>query len=61
MILVSIFEKDEMFVIQLTHRIDYRVEKRYRRTKTQNMSTPYVFVQIFLAMLKLIIKEVFER
>jgi len=61
MIIVSISSTEEKFIIQLKHKIDYIVEKKYKVTKSLNKRTIYVFVYLFLSMIKMIIKEVFVR
>ncbi|MFA6026485.1 MAG: hypothetical protein WC727_08610 [Ignavibacteriaceae bacterium] len=61
MILVSISSTEEKFVIRLKHKIDYVVEKKFKRTKPLNKRTIYVFVQLFFSTIKLIFKELFVR
>jgi hypothetical protein len=61
MILVSIYPKEEKFVIQLKHKIDYVVEKKFGRIKSLNKRRIYVFMQLFYSIIKLIIKETFVR
>ena len=61
MIIVSISSTEEKFIIKLKHKIDYIVEKKYKVTKSLNKRTIYVFVYLFLSMIKMIIKEVFVR
>ena len=61
MILVSISSTEEKFVIQLKHKIDYVVEKKFERTKSLNNRTIYVLEQLFFSITKLIFKEIFVR
>jgi len=61
MILVRISTTDERFVIELKHKIDYMVEKKFRRIKSLKNRTIYVFVHLFLSAAKLILKEIFMR
>jgi len=61
MILVRISTTEEKFVIELKHKIDYMVEKKFRKIKSLKNRTIYVFVQLFLTTAKLIFKEIFVR
>lgn len=61
MILVSISSTEEKFVIQLKHKIDYVVEKKFGKTKSLNKRIIYLFVQLFFSIIKLIFKEAFVR
>jgi len=60
-ILVRIYPTEEKFVIELRHKIDYVVEKKFGRIKTLNKKTIYVFAQLFFSITKLIFKEAFVR
>ncbi|MCX6150336.1 MAG: hypothetical protein NTX22_07445 [Ignavibacteriales bacterium] len=59
MIRVSISSSEEKYVIQLRHKIDYVIEKKFKRSKSLNKRTVYVFVQLFLSITKLIFLELF--
>jgi len=61
LILVSISSTEERFVIRLKHKIDYVVEKKFRKTNTSNKRTIYVLIQVIVSVLKLIFKEAFVR
>ncbi len=61
MIIVSISSTEEKFVIRLKHKIDYVVEKKFRRTKFFNRRTIYVFVQLVISITILIFKEIFTE
>jgi hypothetical protein len=61
MIYASISSNEEKFVIELRHKIDYVVEKKFGRIKSLNKRTIYVFVQLFFSITKLIFKEIFVR
>ena len=61
MILVSISSTEEKFVIRLKHKIDYVVEKKFKRAKSVNKRTIYMFEQLFFSITKLIFKEIFVR
>lgn len=61
MIYASISSSEEKFVIELRHKIDYVVEKKFGRIKSLNNRTIYVFAQLFFSITKLIFKEVFTR
>jgi len=61
MILVSILSTEDEFEILLKHKINFVVEKVYKKTKTLNNRTHYVFVQLFYSIIKLIYIEIFLR
>jgi intein/homing endonuclease len=61
MILVSIYSNEENFVIRLNHKIDYVVEKKFKKTRSLNNRTSYLVKQLFLLFTKLIFKEIFVR
>lgn len=61
MIFVSINSTEEKFVIELRHKINYVVEKKFWGIKSLNKRTIYVFVQLFFSITKLMFKEVFVR
>jgi hypothetical protein len=61
MISVRIYPTEEKFTIELKHKIDYVVEKKYLRIKSLNSRTIYVFLQLFLSAATLILKEIFAR
>jgi len=61
MIIVSISSTEEKFVIQLKHKIDYMVVKKYRYSKLPITKTVYLFVHLFYSMVKLIYSEIFLR
>ena len=59
MMIVSIYETDEKFIIELKHKTEYVVEKKFWRTKTSDKRTFNVFSQLFLSVTKLLYKELF--
>ena len=61
MIYASISSTEEKFVIELKHKIDYVVEKKFERTKSLNNRTIYVLEQLFFSITKLKFKEMFIR
>ena len=61
MIIVSISSTEEKFVIKLKHKINYVVEKNYRRITSLNKRAICVIVQLFFSTLNLIYKEIFLR
>ncbi len=61
MILVTIYSTEEKLAIQLRHKIDYMVVKKFGRIESPSKRTIYVFVQLFFSIVKLIFKEIFVR
>ena len=56
MIIVSIFPTEEKFVIHLKHKIDFIVEKKFGRIKS-NKRTLYVFMNLLFSVIRLVFQE----
>jgi hypothetical protein len=61
MILVRIHPSEDKFLIELSHKIDYVVEKKFGRTKSLNRRTAYLFTHLIIAAAILLIKEMLMR
>ncbi|OGV91789.1 MAG: hypothetical protein A3J88_01470 [Melioribacter sp. RIFOXYB12_FULL_38_5] len=60
MILVSIYIKEEKLFIEVKHKKIYQVEKEFHVKKDQNPSNVFLFTQLFVSIIKLGAKELFE-
>lgn len=61
MILVSISSSEDKFIIRLKHRIEYVIENRFGKIKSENVKTAYIFVQLLFAVTKMIFLEISSK
>lgn len=60
MILVSIYIKEEKLFIQVKHKIIYEVEKEFQNKRTQSFRTILLFTHLFMSVVKLGVREIFQ-